>query len=90
MCSAGSCIAAENGRFFSSLRANDSGSAILNLEQGDGVPHGGRLVLHVTGVDALWAHLRENGSYWRLWIHCPPSSFSWMRQGVNRASSPVK
>ena len=28
---------------FSSVRANDSGSAILNLEQGDSVPHWGRL-----------------------------------------------
>ena len=46
---------------FSSLRANDSESAILNLELGDGVPQWGRLILHVTDVDAFWKHLREKG-----------------------------
>ena len=46
---------------FSSLRANDSESAILNLEQGDAVPQWGRLILHVTDVDAFWEHLREKG-----------------------------
>jgi catechol-2,3-dioxygenase len=44
---------------FSSLRANDSESAILNLEQGEGVSQRGRLILHVSDVDAFWAHLRE-------------------------------
>jgi catechol 2,3-dioxygenase-like lactoylglutathione lyase family enzyme len=44
---------------FSSLRAKDSESVILNLEQGDSVPQWGRLIFHVTGVDAFWAHLRE-------------------------------
>ncbi|WP_051979226.1 VOC family protein [Edaphobacter aggregans] len=38
---------------FSSLRANDSESAILNLEQGDTVSRWGRLIFHVTDVDAL-------------------------------------
>jgi catechol 2,3-dioxygenase-like lactoylglutathione lyase family enzyme len=46
---------------FSSLRASDSGSAILNLEQGDGVTEWGRLIWHVTDVDAFWQHLRERG-----------------------------
>ena len=46
---------------FSSLRANDSESAILNLEQGESVAQWGRLILHVTDVDALWTHLREKG-----------------------------
>lgn len=46
---------------FSSLRANDSASAILNLEQGDAVPQWGRLILHVTDVDVFWEHLREKG-----------------------------
>jgi catechol 2,3-dioxygenase-like lactoylglutathione lyase family enzyme len=46
---------------FSSLRAKDSESAILNLEQGDSVPQWGRLIFHVTDVDALWTHLREKG-----------------------------
>ena len=46
---------------FSSLRASDSASAILNLEQGDSMPQWGRLIFHVTDVDAFWAHLREKG-----------------------------
>ena len=35
---------------FSSLRANDSESAILNLEQGDSVPRWERLIFHVADV----------------------------------------
>src|ERR1700736_3549000 len=46
---------------FSSLRANDSESAILNLEQGDTVSRCGRLIFHVTDVDAFWTHLKERG-----------------------------
>jgi catechol 2,3-dioxygenase-like lactoylglutathione lyase family enzyme len=46
---------------FSSLRANDSESAILNLEQGDTVSRWGRLIFHVTDVDAFWKHLKERG-----------------------------
>src|SRR5258707_10690505 len=46
---------------FSSLRASDSESAILNLEQGDTVPLSGRLIFHVTDVDAFWTHLKERG-----------------------------
>ena len=46
---------------FSSLRANDSESAILNLEQGDTVSRWGRLIFHVTDVDAFWTHLKERG-----------------------------
>jgi catechol 2,3-dioxygenase-like lactoylglutathione lyase family enzyme len=46
---------------FSSLRANDSESAILNLEQGDSVSQWGRLILHVADVDAFWRHLKEKG-----------------------------
>jgi catechol 2,3-dioxygenase-like lactoylglutathione lyase family enzyme len=46
---------------FSSLRANNSESAILNLEQGDTVPRWGRLIFHVTYVDAFWTHLKERG-----------------------------
>jgi catechol 2,3-dioxygenase-like lactoylglutathione lyase family enzyme len=36
---------------FSSLRANDSESAILNLEGGDTVSRLGRLIFHVTDVE---------------------------------------
>jgi catechol 2,3-dioxygenase-like lactoylglutathione lyase family enzyme len=46
---------------FSSLRANDSESAILNLEQGDTVARWGRLIFHVTDVDAFWMHLKDKG-----------------------------
>ena len=46
---------------FSSLRANNSEAAILNLEQGDSVRQWGRLVFHVSDVDSLWSHLREKG-----------------------------
>jgi catechol 2,3-dioxygenase-like lactoylglutathione lyase family enzyme len=46
---------------FSSLRANDSESAILNLERGDTVARWGRLIFHVADVDALWGHLKEEG-----------------------------
>jgi catechol 2,3-dioxygenase-like lactoylglutathione lyase family enzyme len=46
---------------FSSVRASDSQSAILNLEQGDSVSQWGRLIFHVTDVDAFWKHLKEKG-----------------------------
>jgi len=46
---------------FSSLRANDSESAILNLERGDTVSRWGRLIFHVKDVDAFWTHLKEKG-----------------------------
>ncbi len=46
---------------FSSLRARDAQSAILNLEQGDRVTRWGRLIFYVTDVDALWTHLNERG-----------------------------
>ena len=46
---------------FSSLRANDSESAILNLQRSDPVSRWGRLIFHVTDVDAFWTHLREKG-----------------------------
>jgi uncharacterized glyoxalase superfamily protein PhnB len=46
---------------FSSLRAKDAQSAILNLEQGEAVTRWGRLIFYVTDVDALWNHLKERG-----------------------------
>jgi len=46
---------------FSSLRAEDAQSAILNLEQDDKVTRWGRLIFYVTDVDALWTHLKERG-----------------------------
>jgi catechol 2,3-dioxygenase-like lactoylglutathione lyase family enzyme len=47
--------------YFSSLRAKDAGSAILNLEKGNPGKQGGRLILYVTDVDAFWTHLKERG-----------------------------
>ena len=49
------------GTGFSSLRARDAQSAILNLEQGKPVPRWGRLIFCVTDVDALWNHLKDRG-----------------------------
>ena len=46
---------------FSSLRADDSGSVILNLEHGHVVPRWGRIIFHVADVDAFWSHLKGNG-----------------------------
>jgi catechol 2,3-dioxygenase-like lactoylglutathione lyase family enzyme len=46
---------------FSSLRAGDAQSAILNLEQGEALTRWGRLIFYVTNVDALWNHLKERG-----------------------------
>src|SRR5438270_12814633 len=39
------------GAFFSSLRAGEAESAILNLEQGKPVDGWGRLIFHVADVD---------------------------------------
>ena len=63
---------------FSSLRANNSEAAILNLEQGDSVPQWGRLVFHVSDVDSLWSHLREKGFN---------PEFRGMRLGVSAIST---
>jgi catechol 2,3-dioxygenase-like lactoylglutathione lyase family enzyme len=49
------------GTEFSSLRARDTQSAILNLEQGKPVIRWGRLIFYVTDVDALWNHLKDRG-----------------------------
>jgi catechol 2,3-dioxygenase-like lactoylglutathione lyase family enzyme len=46
---------------FSSLRASEAESAILNLEKGHPGEHWGRLILYVTDVDTFWAHLKEKG-----------------------------
>lgn len=46
---------------FSSLRANNAQSAILNLELGVPATEWGRLIFHVADVDACWRKLKENG-----------------------------
>ena len=57
---------------FSSLQANNAESAILNLEQGDPASHWGRLIFHVTDVDAIWKHLKQRGFNPEI-----PSDASW-------------
>ena len=47
--------------YFSSLRAKDGKSPILNLEQGHSATDWGRLIFYVADVDAIWAYLREKG-----------------------------
>ncbi len=46
---------------FSSLRANDSESAILNLERSDTVSRWGRLIFHVRMWMSFWTNLKEKG-----------------------------
>jgi catechol 2,3-dioxygenase-like lactoylglutathione lyase family enzyme len=46
---------------FSSLRAGETESAILNLQRGHPEKRWGRLILRVTDVDAFWSHLKERG-----------------------------
>src|SRR2546428_14113354 len=49
------------GAFFSSLRAGEAESAILNLEQGERVNGWGRLIFHVADGDALWRRFNKLG-----------------------------
>ena len=46
---------------FSSLRTKDAQSAILNLEEGHAMTRWGRLIFHVTDVDAFWRYLKDKG-----------------------------
>ena len=46
---------------FSSLRANNAYSAILNLELGETMARWGRLIFCVADVDAFWTHLKASG-----------------------------
>jgi catechol 2,3-dioxygenase-like lactoylglutathione lyase family enzyme len=46
---------------FSSLRAKDANTPILNLEQGHSVTRWGRMIFYVADVDAFWAYLRGKG-----------------------------
>ena len=47
--------------YFSSLRAREVESAILNLEKGHPGKRWGRLILCVSDVDIFWNHLKESG-----------------------------
>jgi len=46
---------------FSSLRAKDANTPILNLEQDRSVPGWGRMIFYVADVDAFWEYLRGKG-----------------------------
>src|SRR5207245_8681887 len=46
---------------FSSFRAKDAQSAILNLELGQAVTGWGRMIFYVADVDAFWEYLRGKG-----------------------------
>ena len=46
---------------FSSLRAKETASAILNLELGETVTRWGRLIFYVADVDGAWKHLTDQG-----------------------------
>jgi catechol 2,3-dioxygenase-like lactoylglutathione lyase family enzyme len=46
---------------FSSLRAKAAKSVILNLESGNSVTRWGRIIFHVTDVDAFWTLLKGAG-----------------------------
>jgi catechol 2,3-dioxygenase-like lactoylglutathione lyase family enzyme len=46
---------------FSSLRAKDGNTPILNLEQGRSVTGWGRMIFYVSDVDAFWEYLRGKG-----------------------------
>ena len=46
---------------FSSLRAKAAESVILNLESGNSVTRWGRIIFHVTDVDAFWTLLKGAG-----------------------------
>jgi len=46
---------------FSSLRAKDANTPILNLEQGHSVTGWGRMIFYVADVDAFWEYLRGKG-----------------------------
>jgi catechol 2,3-dioxygenase-like lactoylglutathione lyase family enzyme len=49
------------GACFSSLRAQNGSTPILNLEQGRSVTGWGRMIFYVADVDAFWEHLRGKG-----------------------------
>src|SRR5207253_10207658 len=49
------------GAFFSSLRAGEAESAILNLEPGKPVDGLGRLIFHVADVEAIWGRFNKPG-----------------------------
>src|SRR2546423_14914085 len=49
------------GAGFSSLRAKDVQSAILNLELGHAVTGWGRMIFYVADVDAFRTYLKERG-----------------------------
>jgi catechol 2,3-dioxygenase-like lactoylglutathione lyase family enzyme len=49
------------GACFSTLRLTDAQSPFLNLELGNPATSWGRLIFHVSDVDAFWRYLKEKG-----------------------------
>jgi len=47
--------------YFSSFCTKDEQHTILNLEHGRAVTDWGRIIFHVSDVDAVWAYLTEKG-----------------------------
>jgi catechol 2,3-dioxygenase-like lactoylglutathione lyase family enzyme len=46
---------------FSSLRIPDTDFSFINLQLGHQVVDWGRIIFHVSDVDAFWVHLKQNG-----------------------------
>lgn len=46
---------------FSSLRISKTESPIINLQSGNPVTDWGRMIFHVSDVDAFWTRLKEKG-----------------------------
>lgn len=57
---------------FSSLRVPESSSPIINLQQGEPVGGWGRIIFHVSDVDAFWNILKRNG-----FNPNPPQDAAW-------------
>ncbi len=66
--------------YFSSLRASEAESAIVNLEKGHPGTRWGRLILNVTDVDAFWTHLKESG-----FAPGSPQNSAWGERYFHRA-----
>jgi catechol 2,3-dioxygenase-like lactoylglutathione lyase family enzyme len=46
---------------FTSLRIPNTRFSFINLQLGSATPDWGRIIFHVSDVDAFWARLKQNG-----------------------------
>ena len=46
---------------FTSLRSRDAECPLINLQLGRPTTDWGRIIFHVSDVDALWSHLKQTG-----------------------------